>query len=138
MPAHWLMKSEPSTYSIEDLRRDKTTAWSGVRNYQARNFMRAMKAGDLAFFYHSSAEPAGVAGIMEIAKAAYPEPGQDKPVWSQVDVRFVKAFPRVLAAGELKAVPALKGMKLFQASRLSVQPVTAAEWDAVLKLVRTA
>lgn len=141
------MKSEPETYSISDLKRDKTTGWSGVRNFAARNHMRAMKKGDRAFFFHSSADPSGVAGIAEVAREAYPDPTQfekgdsnepratkEAPVWFQVDVRFVKEFPRVLAAAELKAVPALKDMTLFKQGRLSVQPVTAAEWRAVLEL----
>lgn len=147
MARYWLMKSEPETYSISDLKRDKTTGWSGVRNFAARNHMRAMRKGDLAFFYHSSADPSGVAGVMEVAREAYPDPTQfekgdshepratkEAPVWFQVDARFVEAFPRVIAAAELKAVPALKGMALFKYGRLSVQPVTAAEWKAVLSL----
>src|SRR5687768_17408714 len=103
---YWLMKSEPEVFSIDDLARAKgrTTAWDGVRNYQARNFLRSMKAGDLAFYYHSNAEPSAVAGIVEIAREAYPDPTQfdpkdghydpdshkDAPRWWQVDVRFVE------------------------------------------------
>ncbi len=133
------MKSEPETYSIKDLARDKTTGWSGVRNYQARNNLKAMKAGDLALFYHSSSEPSGVAGVMEVAKAAYPDPtaGRDGPEWFQVDVRFVRAFPSVIPAKSLRGVPALKGMVLFKNSRLSVQPVAKAEWDAILAIAGT-
>ena len=147
MSACWLMKSEPGVYGLEHLRRDKVTGWSGVRNFQARNNMRAMKPGDKVFFYHSSVDPAGIAGIAEVAKAAYPDPTQfdrkgdhyeprassEAPVWYQVDLRFVKAFPRLVTLEELRAMPALKGMVLLQrGSRLSVQPVTEAEWAAVL------
>lgn len=141
------MKSEPEVYSISDLKRDKTTGWSGVRNYAARNHMRAMRKGDLAFFYHSNADPPGVAGIMEIIREAYPDPTQfrkgpyyepratkDKPVWLEVEVRFKEEFARFLAASELKTIPALKDMALFKYGRLSIQPVTPSEWAAVLKL----
>lgn len=141
------MKSEPETYSISDLKRDGATGWSGVRNYSARIHLRAMKKGDLAFFYHSNAAPPGVAGIMEVSREAYPDPTQfekgdsfepratkENPVWFEVEVRFKKELPRFLAGSELKAVPALKNMALFKYGRLSVQPVTAAEWSAVLKL----
>ena len=109
--SYWLMKSEPSVFSIEDLRKKKTAGWDGVRNYQARNFMRAMKVGDRALFYHSNAEPSGIAGVAEVVRAAYPDPTQfdrkdghyepratrQRPLWDQVDVRFVEAFPRVIA-----------------------------------------
>ncbi len=144
----WLMKSESSVYSIEDLRRDKTTGWEGVRNFEARNFMRAMAIGDLAFFYHSNSEPSGIAGIMEICKAAYPDPSQfdrkdvhfdpkasaDNPIWQQVDVRFKEAFPRVLSLEELRAIPELKDTPLFKRSRLSIQPIDERAWQAVIEL----
>ncbi len=145
----WLMKSEPSVFSISDLRTRKVSGWDGVRNYQARNFMKAMKKGERAFFYHSNAEPSGVAGVMEIVREAYPDATQfDRkndhfepratraaPLWFQVDVRFVEAFPRVVTLDELRGRPELAGMALFKQSRLSVQPVTPSEWKAVLKLV---
>lgn len=147
----WLMKSESSVYSIEDLRRDKMTGWGGVRNFEARNFMRAMQIGDLAFFYHSNAEPSGIAGIIEICKTAYPDPTQfDKkddhydlkasrknPIWDQVDVRFKEAFKRIISLDELRDIPALKDSPLFKRSRLSVQPVTSQAWQAVIKLLPT-
>lgn len=125
------MKSEPSVFSIEDLRKAprKTTGWDGVRNYEARNFMKAMKKGDLAFFYHSNAEPSGIAGVVEISREAYPETKDQ--AWWQVDVSFKKAFPRVISLDELRAMPELGDMALFKRSRLSVQPVTAAEWKAI-------
>ena len=144
----WLMKSEPSVFSIEDLRRKKTAGWDGVRNYQARNFMMEMKRGDGILFYHSSAEPTGVAGIAEVVREAYPDPTQfdrkseryepratpGAPVWFQVDVRFVKGFSCLLSIEELRRVPALRCMALFRRGRLSVQPVTIAQWKAVLSL----
>ena len=145
------MKSEPEVFGIDDLRKKKVGGWDGVRNYQARNFMRAMKVGDRAFFYHSNAEPSGIAGVMEVAREAYPDPTQfDKksdyfeprattaaPVWFQVDVKFVEAFPRLLSLDELRGMPALSNMVLLRkGSRLSVQPVTPDEWAAILKAAR--
>ncbi len=141
------MKSEPSTFSIADLKRKGTSGWDGVRNYQARNFMKEMCVGDKAFFYHSNAEPTGIAGVMEIVKAAYPDPTQfdkkdghfdpksktEAPIWFQVDVKFAQAFARVIALDELRALTALKEMKLFKLSRLSVSPVTEAEWKTILQ-----
>jgi predicted RNA-binding protein with PUA-like domain len=141
------MKSEPEAFSIEDLRRRGTAGWDGVRNYQARNFIKEMKRGDLAFFYHSNADPSGVAGVIEIAREAYPDATQfdkkdphyeprstsEAPLWFQVDVRFVKAFARLLTLADLRAIPALKGMALFKLSRLSVQPVTENEWKTIIE-----
>jgi len=148
MIRHWLMKSEPDVFSIDDLARKGTAGWDGVRNYQARNFMREMRAGDRVLFYHSNADPSGVAGIAAVARTAYPDPTQfdakgghyepratrEAPVWSQVDVRFVSRFPRLLSLDELRGVPALAEMELFRRSRLSVQPVTAAQWKVVVAL----
>jgi predicted RNA-binding protein with PUA-like domain len=151
--ARWLMKSEPEVFGIDDLARKpkKTSGWDGVRNYQARNFMRAMKAGDQAFFYHSNAEPPGVAGVVEIVREAYPDPSQfdrksdhfeprattDSPVWSQVDVKLVRKLPRLLTLEELRGMPELEGMVLLRrGSRLSVQPVSPAEWAAIVAAAR--
>jgi predicted RNA-binding protein with PUA-like domain len=145
MTAYWLMKSEPDVFSIDDLAKKGVAGWDGVRNYQARNFMKAMKLGDRVFFYHSNALPPGIAGIAEVAKLAYPDPTQfdpkaghydpkalpGAPIWFQVDLRFVKKFPRFLSLDELRGVPALGGMPLFNRSRLSVQPVTEAQWKAI-------
>lgn len=142
------MKSEPEAYSIENLRRDKTTGWGGVRNYAARNNLKAMKKGDLAFFFHSSADPKGIAGIMEIVQEAHPDPTQfdskdihydpdsppGNPRWVQVGVKFVEAFKQTVSIQELKKTVALKNMALFKYGRLSVQPVTESEWKAVIKL----
>ena len=148
---HWLIKSEPDVFSIHDLARAKarTTHWEGVRNYQARNFLRAMKQGDLALYYHSNAEPSAVAGIVEVVREAYPDataqdPKSDyhdpkasaeNPVWSMVDVRLVEIFPRELPLEELRTVKALAGMELLRrGSRLSVQPVTAAQFRTIRTL----
>lgn len=145
MTAHWLMKSEPDVFSIDDLAKKGVAGWDGVRNYQARNYMKAMKLGDRVCFYHSNALPPGIAGEAVVAKLAYPDPTQfdpkaghydpkahpDKPIWFQVDLRFVRKFPRFLSLDELRGVPALSDMPLFQRSRLSVQPVTAAQWKTI-------
>jgi predicted RNA-binding protein with PUA-like domain len=147
---YWLFKSEPSTYGIDHLAKDKVTAWTGVRNYQARNFMRdSMQKGDRGFFYHSSCEIPGIAGLVEIAKAAYPDETQfdrktkyydaaataDNPRWFNVDLKFVKKT-RVVSLDELRANKALKSMRLLQrGNRLSITPVTTAEWNAVMKML---
>jgi len=145
------MKSEPDVFGLEDLKKKKVSGWDGVRNYQARNFMKAMKKGDQAFFYHSSCEPPGIAGIMEVAREAYPDPTQfdrtsdyhepratpEQPVWFQVDVKYVRHLPRFVTLEELRGAPALSGMVLLRrGSRLSVQPVTQEQWQAVLALSR--
>ena len=147
----WLMKSEPRVFSIEDLARSskQTTCWDGVRNYQARNFMRAMAAGDRVLFYHSNAEPPTVVGVAEVVRIAYPDATQfDKtshhydpasalsaPRWDMVDIQYRQTFKTSLSLDQLRREPKLKGMVLLQkGSRLSVQPVTEAEWTVVLKL----
>ena len=147
--AYWLLKSEPSVFSIDDLQRREASLWDGVRNYQARNFLRAMRRGDEAFFYHSSCPEPGIAGIMTVARAAYPDPSQfdpespyfdpkspaDSPRWDSIDVRFVKRFDAVIPLARLKDTPALSGLALVQkGSRLSVMPVSAEEWQTILAL----
>ncbi|OCX24348.1 EVE domain-containing protein [Pseudomonas graminis] len=147
--AYWLMKSEPDELSISGLKKLGQTRWDGVRNYQARNFMRAMAVGDQFFFYHSSCPEPGIAGIGEIVKAAYPDPTaldekshyfdakatDQKNPWSALDVAFVDAFPTVLSLSFLKQQAALEQMPLVQkGSRLSVMPVTDEQWAAVLGL----
>lgn len=146
--AHWLMKSEPSVYSYDDLRRDKTTSWNNVRNFKARNFLKAMKAGDEAFFYHSNAEPPCIVGTMRVVKEAYPDDTQfdkaseyfepratrEKPYWYVVDVAYDKPFAKPVTRDELKARPELKDMALWKYGRLSVGPVTPAEWKAICRL----
>lgn len=147
MPSYWLYKTEPSTFSIEDLKRVKRTAWEGVRNYQARNHLREAREGDLVLFYHSSTKPMAVVGVAKVVQEAYPDPSQfdpkseyydkdskrDDPRWSLVDIAFVEAFPQPVTLDEMKSMPALKEMVLLKRGRLSVQPVTAAEWAAIVK-----
>ena len=132
---YWLMKSEPSAYSIDDLKRDKVTQWNGVRNYQARNYMRdGMKSGDKVLFYASNADPTGVSGIAEVAREAYPE--KEEP-WVMVDIRFVEKFPEVVTLETLKKTKGLEEMVVTKkGSRLSVQPVAKPEFDIVVKLGR--
>ncbi len=151
---YWLMKSEPEAFSIDDLARSpkQTTSWDGVRNYQARNFLRAMKVGDQVLFYHSNANPPSVVGIAEVVKTAYPDatqfdkrdthydPGSDtdQPRWDVVDIRFVRKFTAPLSLDLLRGEVGLKGMELLRkGSRLSVQPVRGAEWDEIIRLVRS-
>lgn len=149
---YWLMKCEPAAYSIDDLARDGRTSWEGVRNYQARNLMRdEMQVGDPVLFYASNAEPSGVTGLAEIVRAGYPDRfawakghkyfdaagGKDAPVWYMVDVGFNERFPATVALDVLKATRGLEQMMVIQkGSRLSVQPVTKAEYDIVVKLGR--
>lgn len=147
--AYWLMKSEPDELSIEALARLGKARWDGVRNYQARNFLRAMQAGDEFFFYHSSCPQPGIAGIARISTAAYPDPtaldpsshyhdakaSADKNPWSAVDVEHVQTFRQVLGLGLLKQQAALLELPLVQkGSRLSVMPVTPQQWAAILAL----
>lgn len=149
--AYWLMKSEPSEVSIDDLQARKVVPWFGVRNYQARNFMRdAMQLGDLAFFYHSSCAEPGIAGICEVCAAAHPDATQfdpaspyfdakatrDKPRWLCVDVKFVEKT-RVFSIAALRRQPALAGMQILQrGNRLSITPVSADEWQAIMELLK--
>lgn len=148
---HWLLKSEPDCFSIQDLAKapKRTTCWNGVRNYQARNFLRAMKKGDRAFFYHSSCDPPAVVGTVEIVREAYPDPtawdprddhfdpkaSPENPVWSMVDVKLVGIFPAPVTIDDLRGTKALAGLELLRrGSRLSVHPVTAAEFDVIERM----
>ena len=149
---YWLVKSEPDSFSFDDLvaSPNGTTGWTGVRNYQARNFMRdGMKRGDLVFFYHSSTDPAAIVGIAEVAREAYADPTafdpkdpafdpksrKEEPTWMMVDLKAVAPLVRPLALGELRAVKGLEKMVLLQkGSRLSVQPVSAEEWDIIYRM----
>ncbi|MBA2322016.1 MAG: EVE domain-containing protein [Deltaproteobacteria bacterium] len=145
--ADWLMKSEPGSYGIADLERDGTTGWEGVRNFQARNAMRAMRVGDRVLFYHSNAKPSGVAGTAVVSREAYPDPTQfdsdssyrdptsdlADPRWSAVQIGFVERFPEVVGLAALKADPALAGLEVARkGSRLSVLPVNAAHFDHIV------
>ena len=145
---YWLMKSEPSEYSIDDLKRDKQSAWFGVRSYQARNFMRDdMKVGDQVFFYHSSCPEPGIAGICKVAKAAAPDQTQfdkknahydpkskpENPQWVCVEVEFVKKI-KLIPLAALRAVPELADMRILQrGNRLSITPVSDLEWNYITK-----
>ena len=147
---YWLMKSEPDEFSIDDLKARKTEPWSGVRNYQARNFIREMRAGDGVLFYHSSCEEPGVAGVASVVAAAYPDPTQfdpksdyfdakstrAQPRWSLVDVKYKRKLKRVIGLTELKALAAKLGdfALLRPGNRLSVLPVTPAQWEFILSL----
>mgnify|MGYP002718393074 CR=1 FL=1 len=133
--AYWLFKSEPDVFGWDDLvaKGDKGEEWDGVRNYQARNFMRAMKAGDLGLFYHSNIGKEAV-GIVQVVAEAHPDSTTDDPRWECVDVKAVKPLPRPISLDQAKQEPALKDMVLVNNSRLSVQPVTDAEWAAIMKL----
>jgi predicted RNA-binding protein with PUA-like domain len=151
---HWLMKSEPGTFSADDLARapDQTTPWDGVRNYQARNLLRdELRPGDEVLFYHSSADPTGVAALARVVRAGYPEPAQfdprskyfdpgadpAEPRWYCVDVRLVRKLPRVVTLAELKAAPTTRDMMVCRkGARLSVQPVSPEEFRAVVELSR--
>jgi predicted RNA-binding protein with PUA-like domain len=147
--SYWLVKSEPGTFSIDDLERKGVEHWDGVRSYMARNNLMAMKLGDLALFHHSSADPPGVAGICEVVREAYPDHTQfdpeskyfdpkatpDNPRWFMPDVRFVRKFPRYVPIKEIRETPGLQDMALVQRGmRLSVQPVTEKEWQIVCDL----
>ena len=149
---YWLFKSEPDVFGIQHLmaRPKKTGHWDGVRNYQARNFMRdAMRKGDLGFFYHSSCAEPGITGIVEIVRAGYPDhtafdpedshydpkSTREKPLWYMVDVRLKRAFKNPITLQAMKRCPALKGMQLLaRGNRLSVMPVAKRDWDFILKL----
>ena len=152
MLSHWLFKSEPETYGFDRLRREGRTEWSGVRNYQARNNMLAMKCGDLGFFYHSSTKEPGIAGIVEVVREAYPDftardrssPYYDpkasdaNPIWQMVDVAYVRELERYVPLAELRRSVALAStmVLLKRGSRLSVQPVHTREWQVILELAK--
>jgi predicted RNA-binding protein with PUA-like domain len=135
--AHWLIKTEPSSWSWQQqlAAGDKGTFWSGVRNHLAKKHLKEMKVGDQAFFYHSGEEKA-VVGIVEIIKAYYPDPSDKTGVFGMVDVKAVKPLAKPVTLAEIKADPRLKDMVLVKSSRLSVQPVSHAEWRAVLGMAK--
>ncbi len=148
--AHWLMKSEPDAYSIDDLERDRREPWDGIRNYQARNMMRDdMRVGDEIFFYHSSCKEPGIVGIARVASEPYPDPTQfdpesryfdpksdpDDPRWCLVDVEFVRRLARTITLTELKDQPELDGLLVARrGNRLSIMPVSSAHWARILEL----
>jgi predicted RNA-binding protein with PUA-like domain len=148
---YWLMKTEPDAFSISDLRRKKVAHWDGVRSFQARTQLQAMRVGDLALFYHSSTDPPGVVGLCRVVREAYPDHTQfqkkskyydprakkDAPRWFMVDVEFVEKFPAMVTLETIKADPALATMLVVRrGQRLSVQPVEAAHMQHILELAR--
>ncbi|HRN93289.1 MAG: EVE domain-containing protein [Chitinophagales bacterium] len=133
--AYWLIKSEPGTYPIEQMKKDKRTFWDGVRNYQARNNLRAMKKGDLCLFYHSVTNP-GVVGLVEIVKEAYQDPTTNETAWVVVDVAYKETFKNVVSLESIKQNKALAEMVLVKSSRLSVQPVRQEEFEIITALAR--
>jgi len=151
-PNYWLVKSEPGTFSFDDLlaRPERTTFWDGVRNFAARGHLRAMKKGDRVFFYHSNANPSAIVGIAEVAREAYPDHSAfdagdphydpkgkpDAPTWFMVDLRGIERLPRPVSLDEIKKTDALASMALVRLGRLSVQPVTPKEWETVMRLAR--
>lgn len=147
---YWLMKSEPSVYSISRLKREKKSLWEGVRNYQARNFMtQSMQVGDTVLFYHSSEEPIGISGLARVSRAAVPDPTQfdrrseyfepratlEKPVWYCVEVEFVRQLPQVITLSQIRAEQGLQDMALLQkGQRLSIQPVSEKHFEIISRL----
>ena len=148
---HWLMKSEPDVFGIEHLRAKRVSPWDGVRNYMARNHMLAMRAGDRVLFYHSSADPSGVAGLAEVVREAYPDhtardpkseyfdpkATEDNPRWFMVDVKWKSTFPKLIPLEALRRNRKLRRMiTLRQGNRLSVTPVTESEWNAIREMAQ--
>jgi len=133
---HWLVKSEPSVYSWDDLLADKRTDWSGVRNFQASNNLKAMKKGDRAFFYHSGAGPA-IVGIAEVMREYYPDPSDKAARFGMVDLAPVMAMKKPVSLAEIKAEARLAGFALVRQGRLSVVPVSAAEWKLICTMGQT-
>ena len=134
--AYWLVKSEPGTWSWEDQVRDGTTFWDGVRNYQASNNLKAMKKGDLCFFYHSVNEKR-IVGIVKVVKEYYPDPSDASGRFGMVDVKAVKPVKRPVTLAEIKGEPRLEEMALIRQSRLSVMPVSEEQWDLILAMGET-
>ncbi len=150
--SYWLFKTEPDVYSIDDLKKEKMriTSWEGVRNYQARNFMRDdMKRGDLGFFYHSNCSQPGIVGVVEVVKNGYPDhtswnskskyfdpkSTQENPRWFMVDVKYLRVFEKTITLAELKGNPKIKDFALVKkGSRLSVMPVPSEVWELILKM----
>lgn len=150
---HWLVKSEEACYSIDDMKNDKKTAWSGIRNYQARNcILKEMKIGDLVLFYHSNGKPSGAVGVVKVGSKPYPDPTQfdkkdehfdpkackDKPIWYVVDMIFVKKFKRSVDLPEIKRDPHLKGISVAQkGNRLSVMPISQKHFEHIVTLAQS-
>lgn len=146
---YWLMKSEPSVFGIDDLVKNGSTHWDGVRNFRARNLMRSMAIGDGVFFYHSNADPKAIVGIARVSKEAYPDSSQfdkkskyyepratkEKPYWFMVDIELVRKLDEPVTLDRMRTMPELEGMALLKrGQRLSVQPVTDEEWKTICKV----
>lgn len=131
--AYWLVKSEPSTYSFDQLIKDKMTTWDGVRNYAARNHLKSMKKNDEVLFYHSN-EGLEIVGIAKVAKEAYPDPTSDEKAWVVVDLKPHKKLKKAVPLTQIKTDERLSEMALVRLGRLSVQPVTDAEWKTIMEL----
>jgi predicted RNA-binding protein with PUA-like domain len=129
---YWLAKSEPSVYSIDQLQTEKTTRWDGIRNYAARLHLRAMKKGDEVLFYHSNEKT--IVGIAKVAKEAYPDPTAKEGDWSAIDLSFVRKLSNPVTLDMIKKDKSLSQMALVRIGRLSVQPVTEKEWNAIVKM----
>jgi predicted RNA-binding protein with PUA-like domain len=151
MASYWLMKSEPHVYSIDDLARDGSTHWDGVRNYQARNFMRdEMREGDLVLYYHSNTKPTAIVGTAKVVRESYPDftafdsksayhdpkSSPDSPRWFMVDIAFLEKFPKPVTLEEVKKHNSLQDMVLVKSGRLSVQPVKPEEYEVIVQLGR--
>jgi len=147
---YWLVKTEPTTYSIDDLKSDKTTCWDGVRNYQARNFMKDMQIGDQVFVYHSNAKEIGIVGLSKVSKLAYPDKTAfdkkdshydpkskpEKPTWFMVDLKFAKKYKEIITLDKLREKKALSDMFILRkGNRLSVTPVAKKEFEAIEKII---
>ncbi len=134
-PQYWLLKTEPGTYSFEQLTKDKKTHWNGVRNFQARNFLKTARKGDLALIYHSGDDKA-VVGLAEVIKEAYPDPDPEDPKneWVQIDIKALKAMGEPVTFARIKATASLKDLLLIRQSRLSVMPVSAPHFKTLIKM----
>jgi predicted RNA-binding protein with PUA-like domain len=132
---YWLLKSEPFKYSWDTFEKDKRTFWDGVRNYTARNFLKAMKKGDLAFFYHSN-EGLEIVGIAKVVKEFYQDPTTEETAWVVVDIAPVKKLKKPVTLAQIKTTPALQDMALIKSFRLSVQPVLQTEWEIIMDMAK--
>jgi predicted RNA-binding protein with PUA-like domain len=132
---YWLIKSEPETFSLDHFRAEKVTVWYGVRNYTARNNLRAMQLGDICIFYRSVTKPA-IQALSRVVRENYQDPTTEETAWVAVDVELIEEFKREVSLSEVKQTPELEAMALLKQSRLSVQPVTAMEFEVICKLAR--
>ncbi len=132
---YWLVKSDPETYSIKDLKKDKKTIWDGVRNYQARNYLKLMNIGDKVLIYHSGDDKA-IVGLSIVSKDFFPDPTSEDPNWVAVELTFKEEFSKKLSLNEIKKIAELKNIALLKQSRLSVMPITKDEFESILKQVK--